>query len=102
MLQLKNSTPFPAAFWLLPDPEGIDSIYTVIKATFTIDDDVVLAEEQAPIVLASEFYGEPNASSIRLPSDFSLIKPATDVLMIGTAYAPNGRSTAEMDVSFSV
>ncbi len=102
MLQFKNSTPFNGTILLMPDPDGIDSLYTVVKATFSMGESVELADQQVPVSNRQEHHGEPDASSIRVPSDISLMKPGTDVLLIGHAYAPGGRSTTEMDVSVSV
>jgi hypothetical protein len=73
-----------------------------VKGTFALGDRLTLAEEQAPVTLAAEHYGEPGRSSIRVPSDISLMKPGTDVLLIGQAYAPGGRSTMQMDVTLRV
>ena len=50
MLQLKNNTPLEAKILLMPNPDGIDSLYTIIKATFNLDQQLTLAEQQIPIV----------------------------------------------------
>jgi hypothetical protein len=102
MLQFKNHTPFAGTILALPDPAGVDSLYTVVKATFTLGKTIGLAEEQVPVSLAARHYGEPDRSSIHIPSDISLMKPGTDVLLIGHAHAPDGRSTTQMDVSLRV
>ena len=102
MLQFKNSTPFKGAIMLLPDPDGIDSLFTVVKATFTLEERPVPAEEQLPVAVEQEFYSEPDQSSIKTPCDVSLMKPGTDVLLIGSAYAPRGRATTWMDVGISI
>lgn len=102
MLQLKNATPFKAAHMLLADVNGIDTIFTVVKATFTIADHVVLADEQVPISLRDEHYADPESSSIRVPSDVCLGKPGTDVLLKGSACAPSNQPTWQMDVSVGV
>jgi hypothetical protein len=102
MLQLKNATPFKAAHMLLADVNGIDTIFAVVKATFTIADSVALADEQLPIVLSDEHYADPASSSIRVSSDVCLGKPGTDVLLIGSAWAPSNEPTWQMDVSVSV
>ena len=36
MLQFRNGTPFKGTILLLPDPDGVDTLYTVIKATFML------------------------------------------------------------------
>jgi hypothetical protein len=102
VLQLENSTPFEAKLMLLPDEQGIDNVYTVVKATFTIGERFGLADEQASLTLTDEFYGDPASSSIHTPSDVSLSKPGTDLLLRGTAWAPNGAPTWQTDVTLSV
>jgi hypothetical protein len=102
MLQFKNRTRLEGTFFLTPDPHGIDSVYAVVKGTFGIGDTVRLADEQVAPVLAEKFYGDPGTTSISTPSDFSLVKPATDVLLMGTARAPGGRPVTHMDVSLAV
>jgi hypothetical protein len=106
MLQLANTTGLAATIFAAPDPAGIDSLYTVVKGTFDLarlDAAGVpaLAEEQVPPALADAHWDDPAATSVRVPSDVSLIKPATDVLLIGTAYAAAGRPTTWMDVTLS-
>jgi hypothetical protein len=102
MLQLKNLTPFTAKIMLLGNRSGIDTLYAVIKATFTIGDSLALADAQVPVILTDQHHGDPAASSIRVPSDVSLEKPGTDVLLSGSAWAPGGTPTWQTDVSMSV
>ena len=105
MLQFKNASPFAGKILLLPDPDGIDSIYAIIKGTFSIGEAgaaIAIADEQVPIVLEPQYLGEPDRSSIQVPSDLSLMKPGTDVLLLGHAHAPGGRPVTQMDVSVSV
>lgn len=102
MLQLKNTTPFQATFFAAPDPQGIDCVYAIVKATFALGDRLSLAEQQEPVSLAEEYYGEPGRSSIRKPTDISLIKPGTDVLLAGSAYTPLGTWATQTTVSLRV
>src|SRR5207247_16351 len=101
MLQFKNGTPFQGTVYLMPDPEGIDTAFAIVKATLMLGGRLSLAEKQLPVTLADEYHGEPGKSSIKTPSDVSLTKPATDVLLLGTAYPPRGRPTTQMDVSLT-
>ena len=106
MLQLENHTGLAATFLAAPDPYGIESVYTVVKGTFSLaklDSEGVptIADEQVPPVLANEHFADPVVTSIRVPSDLSLMKPSTDVLLLGAAYAPN-RATTWMDITLSV
>jgi hypothetical protein len=102
MLQVTNTTPFRASIMLLPDREGVDTLFTVIKATFAIGDSLTPAEEQEPVTLVDKHYGDPAMSSVRVPSDVSLQKPGTDVLLTGSAWAPGGTPTWQTDVSVTV
>ena len=80
MLQLTNNTGFPGMLFTCPDPEGIDSVYAIVKGTFTIGDRVTVAEEQARQKgQEAAIFSVPAASSssvrsrlIRLPSVSSL------------------------------
>ncbi len=102
MLQFKNRTPFAGTIMLLPDPDGVESLFTVVKATFTMGEKLALADDQVPVAMGQEFFGEPDQSSIKVPSDVSMMKPGTDVMLIGQAHAPGGRATTWMDVTVAV
>ena len=102
MLQLKNSTPFEATISLFPNEKGIDTLYVVVKATFSINPKSEIAEEQKPIVMADEYWGEPGESSLKYASELHLTKPSTDIVMIGEACARDKRSVTQLDVSLAV
>jgi hypothetical protein len=101
MLQLVNRTPFAAEILPLPDVDGIDTLFAIVKGTFALDERSSVADEQVPVTLADQHYGDPPVSSIRRPSDICLGKPGTDVVLLGSAWAPGGRPTWQMDVSIS-
>lgn len=101
MLQFKNGTPFQGTIYLMPDAEGIDTLFAVVKGTLILGERLALVEKQLPVTLADEYHGEPGKSSIKNPSNVSLTKPATDVLLLGSAYAPGGRPTTQMDISLA-
>lgn len=102
MLQFENTTGFAGMFFVMPNADGIDSAYVVVKGTFALGRGLTRAETQVPPVLASLYYGDPATSSIRLASDISLMKPGTDVVVHGFAHAPNGVPTWQSDVSVTV
>ncbi|AMY08127.1 hypothetical protein LuPra_01315 [Luteitalea pratensis] len=102
MLQLQNTTPFKTAMAVLPDRAGIDTLYVVVKATLHIRPKLSLSDEQAPVVLADEYYGDPTSTSLRVPSELHIGKPGTDVLLIGSAWAPAGRPVRQTQVSVAV
>jgi hypothetical protein len=103
VLQLTNHTGFAGTFFVVPNPDGVDAAYVVIKGTFALTaHGIRLAEEQLAPVLAPEYYGDPAVTSIRLPSDVSLMKPGTDVVLHGHAYAPDGHPAWQSDVNLTV
>lgn len=67
----------------------------ILKATFDIGSDGTLtfAQEQAPVLLAPEHYGDPETSSYRLEPECAFTKPATDVVVLGQALPPQGMAT---------
>lgn len=102
MLQLKNSTPFAAEMAIFPNEQGIDTLYTLVKASFVYNGDWMLAEEQVPPQMEDEYWGEPGTSSIKYGSDIHTGKPATDIIMLGAACAPNQQKVTQLDVELQV
>lgn len=104
VLQLSNTSPFAARIFGLPDQEGVDTLYVVVKGTFRltaggveIDDD-----EPRPVVLADEYWGEPGESSVKHASEVHLRKQGTDVVVVGQACAPGERPVPHVDVSVGI
>ena len=102
MLQLKNRTPFAATLFSSPDPEGVETLFAIVKGTFILGPRVEEAEQQTPIVMADRFHGDPLKTSIFEPTDVGLVKPGTDVLLFGHAWGPGGRPTTRAEVSLRV
>jgi hypothetical protein len=102
MLQLKNNTPFTAAFSIFPNEKAVDTLYIMVKATFLIGEQWTLANSQSPFHQSDEYWGEPVKSSLRLSSDYHIGKSATDILMIGSAFAPDQRPVRQMDVGIQI
>lgn len=48
---------------------------------------------QPPLELNEVWYGRPMRSSLRHPGDLIPYKPTTDILVVGTAHAPQGQPT---------
>jgi hypothetical protein len=99
MLQLKNRTRFTATLFSSPDPGGVETLFAIVKGTFTLGPRVEEAEKQTPIVTADRFHGDPLRTSIAEPGDISLAKPGTDVLLFGHAYGPGARPTRQTEVT---
>src|SRR5262249_39835404 len=80
-----------AGITVATDKHGREHVLVVAKQTFTIGPygSCELAGEQQPLVYADEFHGESGMSATLYESDFALFKPHCDVLLNGSAYAPN-------------
>lgn len=104
MLQLSNTSPFEARIFGLPDREGVDTMFVVVKATFRLVAGGVAIDEheQQPVVLADEYWGEPGESSLRYASEVHLLKQGTDVVVVGQACAPGDRAVPFVDVSVGI
>lgn len=89
MLQVANQTPFKAALSVFPDPQGVETAYAVVKATFALGAaQPELAPQQLPLLASDVYWGDPQQTSLRAAGEFALLKPATDVLLMGRAVAP--------------
>jgi hypothetical protein len=102
MLQLRNKSPFAGSIFAAPNPDGIDTLYTIVKGSFSIRSRLEPAQPQEPITLEDKFYGEPDRSSVKEPSDFGLVKPSTDIVLTGHAYPQVGSTARQVDVRLTV
>jgi hypothetical protein len=101
--QLENRTPFAAEALFLADEHGRPVVTLAAKATYVLSRrGLALAEEQAPLRLGGELWGEDSAhSSYRYEPECASFKPATDVVLVGHAHSPTARSR-EFLVRFQV
>jgi len=100
---IENQSPFAHEVLYLVDEAFRPLVVAVIKGTFAIAHGAChRADEQLPVNLTGEHWGEdPAASSYKYEPEVAFFKPATDVVLIGHAYAPNP-GTCEMGVSLTV
>ena len=71
MLQIDNQTPFYAVMSVLPDQEGVDTLYVIVKATLVLRPKLALAPVQIPVTLADEYHADPADSSLKQVSEFA-------------------------------
>jgi hypothetical protein len=102
MLQLDNQTPFAPVFAVLPDHEGVDTLYVVVKATVNLRPKLSLAPAQSPPDLVDEYYEDPETSSLKRISNLHIGKPGSDALLVGCARPPQGRPAEGVMVAVSV
>src|SRR5262245_29118981 len=104
MWAINNRTPYATGRNWTRGKTGAHYWIVAVKATFTVTPygPLKLADEQTPVILAPEYYGEPGVSSLKYDSELLAIKPATDVLVNAFAHAPGGRPTPQVPVSLRI
>jgi len=102
MLQLENDTPFGAHMTLLPDERGIDHLIVTVKGAFEVGSRLAVADRQGDPVEADVFWGEPQRSSLKYASEIHLPKPATDIVAVGEACAPDEKPVAHLVAAVAV
>ena len=104
-MDVVNATDYRVAYTAALAPDGRESAVVVVKGTFTIPahgGPLQLADDQATFVDADTFTGEPGYSATEYESDFAPFKPMCDVLLLGSAHAPNGRAVTSVPVALQV
>ena len=99
---LENRTPFAAATHGQLDADGQEVLLLMVSASFEMtapEVPLTVAREQLPVCFADEPYGDPAMSSIRHEADIAQEKPGVEVLVIGQAHAPGGKSCEQVDVA---
>ena len=91
----RNYTPFPPLQFESRDEKQNDFGVIVLRGTFKIEHGrrLRLVQQQEPLVMADEYFGEPGKSSLRYESSIAPYKPKTDVLVTADAWAPGGKPT---------
>jgi hypothetical protein len=86
---LDNRSGFVAVVWPILDRNGADSRIVIVKASFDLHPDgpPQAAEKPCDVRQADIPWGAPEVADIRLPGDYGLPKPGTDVVFCGHAAA---------------
>jgi hypothetical protein len=85
-------------------PEGQYILSVLVKRTYDITPPgrCPRAEEDQKLIPGDVHYDDPMNSSVKYETDFIPFKLATDVVVNGKAYAPNGRPTLSLTASVFV
>ena len=84
-----NHTPYTCERVILFDRSGAESLLVAVKALYNFAQDTTrLANEQEPVTVADEYFGEPGFSSVRRASELLPPKKTTDIFVTGHAVAP--------------
>ena len=104
MWELENRTRFAAERTFLRDRDGAEVLIVVVRSTFSIGQagDLRVADVQTPVVTVPIHVGEPERTSLISDSDFVLLKPATDILLVGQARPLDGKPSIAVEVKARV
>jgi hypothetical protein len=97
VIDIKNYTKLPAIGFEQVFYQGNKYYCLIVKSTYEWDDEgkLSLTEDQPDLVVQDEYETEPQESSLRYVTDLVPFKPATDVLITGTARALNDKPVKE-------
>ena len=107
-MELINATRMVAGYNMGLEPSGRELLVVVVKGTFRfpLPDEpathFALHDQQQPLVMADTFTGQPGLSAPVYEVDFAPRKPRCDILLLGSAYAPQGRPVTRVDVGLRV
>lgn len=105
-MNLINATKMVAGYTLGLDKDARETLVVIVKGTFDFPnkptDVPKLSAKQMPLVTADVFTGEPGFSSVVYESEYAPRKLRCDVLLNGSAYAPNGKPAPRVTVSLRV
>ncbi len=95
-----------AGYTLGVEPSGREHIVLAVKGSFDFPSGpsgaCTLSEVQDPLLMVDEFWGEPGFSAQRYEMDYALTKPRCDVLINGSAHAPDGRPVERVRVGVKI
>lgn len=95
---LDNRSPFAVVVWPLLDVEGAEARLVLVKASFAlrVGRKLPLATEPRDIRGADVPWERPDVPDLRLPAEFGLPKPGTDVMLAGHAQADPARTQRDV------
>lgn len=102
-MELVSLCPFPALLLPWEADAGQASLTVVVKVTVQLvhDGDAIVADEQLPIG-GDEPWDQSPISSLYQPSDRAPLKPRTDIVLVGHAYAPGGNAVDHLVATLKV
>lgn len=102
-MEIKNTTLFETAALPLPGPGDRPALVVIVKGTFAFAmDKTEPAADQVPIAYGDSFYDEQEGGGIRYESDLAPHKPRTDVVLCGSAHAPQNQPSRQVDIGLKV
>ena len=100
---IQNDTPFAAMGFGQLHRDGTPMAVICVRATFDLmPDGALVPANKQEIVLTDVYEGDPHRTPLIRVGDLIPYKPAADVTLIGTAYAPGGRPAKSWEVAVAV
>ena len=97
-----NRTPYEMERVVIFDREGRETLMVIVKGTFDFaNGSTRVSEEQAPINVTDEYFGDPVESSIKVATDFLPQRLSTGITLSGHAVVIGGK-TRQMNVGIKV
>jgi hypothetical protein len=87
------------------EPDGREMLIVIVKASYRMPgngEQPEPAAEPVPLVQEDKFTGAPGFSAPQYETDYSHRKPHCDVIVVGSAYAPSGKSAKRVPVRIRV
>ncbi|OQY28752.1 MAG: hypothetical protein B6244_06220 [Candidatus Cloacimonetes bacterium 4572_55] len=105
-MNINNQTPLLHKVMITPESGDRPGLHIILKATFAIPkragEQIEFAQKPILILEADEYEDEDNPVCIRLESDLVPFKKNTDIVVVGTVYAPNNQPVRQVDVGLKV
>ena len=102
-MDVVSTCPLPVASLLWQPRPGAWVLTVVCKATYLLrPGECVLATAQEPPAEEDRHWGEDPTRSLRCPRDLVPVKPGADVILVGSAFAPERRPVRALDTRLSV
>jgi hypothetical protein len=104
LLDHVNASGFGALLYPTVNREGRETAVAIVRATFELSATGRLqpVDEQTAVRMEDVFCGDPGVSTAVEESDLAVYKPGTDVVVVGSAHARNGRPTTSVQVGVRV
>jgi hypothetical protein len=105
LFEIDNGTPFAVTTLRWPDVDSRPRFTVVVKATFAIPADGSGVAQPTPKqlpIFSGDILTETEPPSVRFESDHVPFKPCTDVVLVGRAYAPDGKPVTELAAGLRV
>lgn len=105
-MEIRNQTPFPDGLAIGMGPDRLTHLGCILKATYRIPDrvdgELLPADKQLEILNGDEFFEGDTLGSLEFDSETYVYKPYADIVVNGSAYAPDRRPVNALNVALRV